>query len=163
MRKGLWTVLCFVLLTGCVALSMGWGGHRGDRENSAVKQLEAAVGDEYEKQLEVKTVATVIYENENDTSKIIYRVLETTYCNGDADEPWVFHEEKFLLRFSAGEIRNSERKKIKGWDAVLYRCAEKSYLCWVCSPEVSCVLEYDPDSVGDEEIERMARSMKEAS
>ena len=51
-----------------------------------------------------------------------------------------------------------ETMKIQEWDAALYKTKEHCYLCWTYSPEVSYVLEYNPEAVSDDEIIMMAES-----
>ena len=48
--------------------------------------------------------------------------------------------------------------KIQDWDAALYKKGESAYLCWTYSPEVTYVLEYNPEQLDDSEIIKMAES-----
>jgi len=60
--------------------------------------------------------------------------------------------------FNPESANNCKEMKIKDWDAALYEFDELSYLCWTDTPEVSYVLEYNPDVIPDEEILKMAES-----
>ena len=51
-----------------------------------------------------------------------------------------------------------EEMKIQDWDAALYKKGESAYLCWTYSPEVTYVLEYNPEQLDDSEIIKMAES-----
>ena len=48
--------------------------------------------------------------------------------------------------------------KIQEWDGALYKKGQSAYLCWTYSPEISYVLEYNPDLMEDSEILKMAQS-----
>ena len=48
--------------------------------------------------------------------------------------------------------------KIQDWDAALYKKDDVAFLCWTYSPEVSYVLEYNPNLIDDSEIIKMAES-----
>ena len=47
---------------------------------------------------------------------------------------------------------------MQDWDAAPYKTKSRGYLCWTDSPEVSYVLEYNPQTIADEEIIKMAES-----
>ncbi len=55
---------------------------------------------------------------------------------------------------------DSKETKILEYDAVIYTLNEREYLCWTISPEISCVLEYTPGTVSDEDIRLMAESVQ---
>lgn len=53
-----------------------------------------------------------------------------------------------------------EKMKIQEWDAALYKKEDKAYLCWTYSPEVTYVLEYNPNLIEDAEIIKTAESVR---
>ena len=62
--------------------------------------------------------------------------------------------------FEPESAESCREMKIQSWDGALYETSGHCYLCWTYSPEVSYVLEYNPDAVSEAEIIRMAESVK---
>ena len=43
--------------------------------------------------------------------------------------------------------------------AAIYQKDGRAYLCWTITPELSCVIEYDPTTEREEDMLRMAESV----
>ena len=128
-----------------------------------IERLEAALGDDYKKQLKTELVATLTYENKNeegDDGNIYYRILKTTYYEADPAEVTGLNTVAFNVLFPVDLMDSCEEMKIQDWDAALYKNDDVAYLCWTYSPEVSYALEYNPNAVEDWEIIKMAESAK---
>ena len=93
-----------------------------------IERIENALGDDFKKQTKTEVVATLVYV---DALGVLFNPETAVSC---------------------------ETMKIQEWDAALYKTKEHCYLCWTYSPEVSYVLEYNPEAVSDDEIIMMAES-----
>lgn len=120
--------------------------------------IEEALGDEYKKQTLTEVVATLVYGDGIESHNVNYHILKTTYYEADPAEVTGLHIDAFRVLFDPDYANSCQEMKIQDWDAALYETDERSYLCWTYSPEVSYVLEYNPDAIADEEIIKMAQS-----
>lgn len=120
--------------------------------------IEEALGDEYKKQTLTEVVATLVYGDGIESHNINYHILKTTYYEADPADITGLHTDAFRVLFDPDQADSCQEMKIQDWDATLYEAGERSYLCWTYSPEVSYVLEYNPDAIADEEIIKMAQS-----
>lgn len=153
MRK--FTMLCTLaalLLSGCADVQ------RQPEPLEIIQNIGDALGEEYEQHSVSTVLATLVYESEDGASSIRYHILQTTYC-GEAPENLKLHIDAFSLVFEPEDAELCESIMIRECYGAIYRTADRAYLCWTCSPEISCVLEYDPEAVRQEEIVRMARSV----
>lgn len=124
-----------------------------------MERIEAALGDEYKKQSMTELVATLRY-GDKEGNTVNYYILKTTYYEADPAEVTGLNTEAITLIIDPETADACQEMKIQDWDAALYEKGELSYLCWTYSPEVSYILEYNPDAVTDEEIIKMAESAK---
>ncbi len=151
-------VVCFAVIIGVVICKQKPAEPTPDE---MVSRLEAALGDEYKKQLKTELAATMIYgDRNNEENKIYYRILKTTYYEADPAEVTGLHTEAFNVLFPVDSMDSCEEMKIQDWDAALYKKGDVAYLCWTYSPEVSYALEYNPNTIADSEIIKMAESAK---
>lgn len=121
-------------------------------------RLDEALGDEYKKQTMTEVVATLVYGDGTESHNINYHVLKTTYYEADPTKVTGLNIDALRVLFDPDHADSCQEMKIQDWDAALYEVGERSYLCWTYSPEVSYVLEYNPDAIADEEIIKMAQS-----
>ena len=89
---------------------------------------------------------------------INYHILKTTYYEADPNDVTGLNVDALGVLFNPETAVSCETMKIQEWDAALYKTKEHCYLCWTYSPEVSYVLEYNPEAVSDDEIIMMAES-----
>ncbi len=153
-------VLAFIILLGSITIFAVSHTEKSSQQADFGGRIEAALGDEYKKQTETIVAATVTYADK-DENEILYYCLKTTYYEADPSEVTGLDVNALCVLFDPELARSCEEMKINEWSAALYRFDELSYLCWTCTPETSCVLEYDPDVVADEEIIKMAESARE--
>lgn len=121
-------------------------------------RLDEALGDEYKRQTMTEVVATLVYGDGTESHNINYHVLKTTYYEADPTKVTGLNIDALRVLFDPDLADSCQEMKIQDWDAALYETGERSYLCWTYSPEVSYVLEYNPDAIADEEIIKMAQS-----
>lgn len=123
-----------------------------------VQAVEKALDDDFKKQSKTEVVATLVYGNEKKEESINYHILKTTYYEADPNEITGLNVDAFKVLFNPESASSCEQMKIQNWDAALYKTKSRGYLCWTDSPEVSYVLEYNPQTIADEEIIKMAES-----
>ena len=61
-------------------------------------------------------------------------------------------------RIAAATV-NKRECTVNEYDAFQCEIADRTYLCWTLSSEISCVIEYDADAIKEENILRMAESV----
>lgn len=150
-------VACILVLAFMVA--------RGKSQNSTespdkmLERIENALGDEYKKQSMTELAATLKYGDE-EGNEINYYILKTTYYEADPAEVTGLNTEAIKLIVDPDRADSCQEMKIQDWDGALYETGKLSYLCWTYSPEVSYILEYNPDVIPDEEIIKMAESAR---
>ena len=119
--------------------------------------IHEVLGDEYKKQTETVVAGTLKYADKEGNA-INYHILKTTYYEADPNAVQGLNVDALGVLFDPDRAISCKEMKIKDWDAALYVFEELSYLCWTDTPEVSYVLEYNPDTIPDEEILKMAES-----
>lgn len=162
MKKKL--VLVFVavfLILGVVFAFGAMAKENEDTPRDMANQIEAAIknvlGDDVKKQTETVVAGTIKY-GDKEGNEINYHILKTTYYEADPSEVTGLNVNALGVLFNPESANNCKEMKIKDWDAALYEFDELSYLCWTDTPEVSYVIEYNPDVIPDEEILKMAES-----
>lgn len=58
---------------------------------------------------------------------------------------------------------NSRNTKVLDYDAIIYTLEGREYLCWSLSPEDSCVLEYTPGTISEDDLWMMAESVQNSN
>ena len=99
-----------------------------------------------------------MYGNGEEDANINYHILKTTYYEADPNEITGLNIDALNVLFNPESANSCEQMKIQDWNAALYKTNSRGYLCWTDSPEVSYVLEYNPQTIADEEIIKMAES-----
>lgn len=130
-----------------------------DNANKMIERIENALGEEYKKQSMTELAATIQY-GDKEGHTINYYILKTTYYEADPTEVIGLNTDAISLIVNPETAESCIEMKIQDWDAVLYKTDTLSYLCWTDTPEVSYILEYDPDAVADKEIVKMAESAR---
>lgn len=161
MKKKRWILLFAVLIILSLIVLIGALANKKESPQNMMDNIESAIkevfGDEYKKQSETVLAGTLKY-SDKDENDINYHILKTTYYEADPLEITGLNVEALQTLFNPDSANDFKELKIKDWNAALYEFDELSYLCWTYSPEVSYVLEYNPDVIADEEIIKMAES-----
>lgn len=137
-----------------------WNNNALSDPKKVIQRVENALGEDFKKQTMTEIAATLVYSDGNENNNINYHVLKTTYYEADPNDVTGLNVDALNILFSPDTAISCEEMKIQEWDAALYKTTEQCYLCWTYSPEVSYVLEYNPNAVSDEEIIKMAQSAK---
>ena len=130
-----------------------------EKENNLVKGIKEIETAGWESQSMTEVVKKVQYINENGDT-IDYYICRTTYHTDTAkiSDEWNREAVELIVPFNL--IENGRKCKVNEWKAEIYEGIDRSYLCWTISQEISCILEYNPATVQEEDILRMAESVK---
>lgn len=161
-RKRLTTVAVVLVLLVMVFLFIKsrWNDGELSEPDKMIQRIENALGDDFKKHTKTELAATLVYGNGKESDNINCHILKTIYYEADPNDETGLNVNALRVLFDPETAVSCEIMKIQEWDAALYKTKENSYLCWTCSPEVSYVLEYNPEVVSDDEIIKMAESAK---
>ena len=85
--------------------------------------------------------------------------MKTTYGEaGDPSSVTGLNTDALNVLFQVDMMDSCEEMMIQDWHGALYKKDDTAFLCWTVDPEVSYVLEYNPQTIADEEIIKMAES-----
>ena len=90
---------------------------------------------------------------------IQYYFCKTTYFD-EIPELTGVHLEAIRGVIDPDMAEDSRESKVLDYDAVIYTLNGREYLCWSLSPEDSCVLEYTPGTISEDELWLMAESVQ---
>ena len=124
------------------------------------KAAEEVLGEDIQQVSKTELVATLTYGHETDKdNNIYYRILKTTYGEaGDPSSVTGLNTDALNVLFPVDMMDSCEEMMIQDWYGALYKKDDTAYLCWMCDPEVTYVLEYTPSKMPDSEIIKMAES-----
>lgn len=163
-KKGLIITLSILVLIVAVIVVIFTNNHKEDDSfDDMVERFESAakdvLGEDLQKVSMTELAATITYGNGNEENNIYYRILKTTYYEGgDPSSVTGLNTEAFNVLFPTESMDSCEEMMIQDWYGALYKKDDKAYLCWTYDPEVSYVLEYNPNTIDDSEIIKMAES-----
>lgn len=110
------------------------------------------------KSLGYTEVTQISYVHE-DGYDIQYYFCKTTYFD-EIPELTGVHLEAIRGVIDPDTAESSRDTKVLDYDAIIYTLEDREYLCWSLSPEDSCVMEYTPGTVPEEDIWTMAESVQ---
>ncbi len=120
---------------------------------------EEVLGEDIKKVSKTEVAATLTYGNGDEDCNIYYHILKTTYYEaGDPSAVTGLNTEALGVLFPVESMDSCEEMMIQDWHGALYKKGDKAYLCWTYDPEVSYILEYNPNKLEDSEIIMMAES-----
>lgn len=102
------------------------------------------------------TQISYVYKDESD---IQYYYCKTTYFD-EIPEITGVHLDAIEGVIDPDMAESSRDSKVLDYDAIIYTLNGREYLCWSLSPEDSCVMEYTPGTVPEEDIWMMAESVQ---
>ena len=91
---------------------------------------------------------------------ITYYCCQTSYLSDESGEYTGLNTDAIGMVIDFAQINNRRECKVNEYDAFQCEKGDRSYLCWTISPEISCIIEYDADSITDADIFRMAESVQ---
>lgn len=146
-----------ILLVLAVAITFANRPTPEDEMMNMLNRVENALGDEWKKQT-VTEVSDLVY-SDNEGNNIVYYVCVTTYYEADAIKQSGLNIEAISAVISPDEAESFRECTISGLPAAIYQKDRQAYLCWTITPELSCVIEYDPAVECEEDMFRMAESV----
>ena len=120
---------------------------------NALKEVDA----DYECQSVAKVTPFPYTDSEGNT--IVYYCIQTAYLENESGNHTGLDMDAIGLVIDVSQIKNRRACKTNKYDAFLCDMGDRSYLCWTLSLEISCVIEYSPDDVSEENIFQMVESV----
>lgn len=96
---------------------------------------------------------------DSEGNTIVYYCIQTAYLENESGGYSGLDMDAIGLVIDVSQIENRRACKTNEYDAFLCDMGERSYLCWTLSSEISCVIEYSPDDVSEENIFQMVESV----
>ena len=116
------------------------------------------VDDDYECK-SISKVTPYTYANPAGNT-IVYYCCQTTYITDEHGDDTGLNTETLGMVVDFAKMENKRNCKVNEYDAFQCEMGERSYLRWTISPEISCIIEYSADVIGEADIFRMAESVQ---
>ena len=113
------------------------------------------------KSLGYTEVMKISYEIEGG-GDIQYYYCKTSYFD-EIPELTGVHLEAIRGVIDPDMAENSREAEVLDYDAIIYTLEGREYLCWSLSPEDSCVLEYTPGTISEDDLWMMAESVQNSN
>lgn len=157
-------LVCVLVITAAICIVGGIAaGAEGDKTDAEkmkemadrVEDAILSVDDSYKKQVEIVTYPLTYSDASGNT--IIFTQCHTKYYDADPAEVTSLHIESIeSVVTMPDEYENCTVGEMVGaW----FSKDDRAFLCWTITSEVSCVIEYSPDSVTRADIFKMAESV----
>jgi len=157
-------LVCVLVITAAICIVGGIAaGAEGDKTDAEkmkemadrVEDAILSVDDSYKKQVEIVTYPLTYSDASGNT--IIFTQCHTKYYDSDPAEVTGLHIESIeSVVTMPDEYENCTVGEMVGaW----FSKDDRAFLCWTITSEVSCVIEYSPDSVTRADIFKMAESV----
>lgn len=156
-KIGLFILAVCILLILATAIIYANHPKAEDEMMDMLNRMENALGDEWKKQTVTKVSDLVFSDDEGNT--IVYHVCITTYYEADFPEQPGINTEAISSVIIPEEAESVRNCTVSDLPAVIYQKDGQAYLCWTITPELSCVIEYDPATENEEDMLRMAESV----
>jgi len=91
---------------------------------------------------------------------ITYYCCQTSYLSDESGEYTGLNTDAIGMVIDFAQIQNRRDCKVNAYNAFRCEIGEHSYLCWTISPEISCIIEYGADTIGEKDIFKMAESVQ---
>ena len=115
------------------------------------------VDEDYECQSVSKVTPFTYTDSEGNT--IVYYCIQTAYLEKEFGDDTGLDMNAIGMVIDMTQIENKRECKVTEYDALLCEIGDRSYICWTVSTEISCVIEYSPNSVDEASIFQMAESI----
>ena len=164
-KKKLLTILCCVFVVAVAVTALATAKAFAEAEKTEAEKMREmadrvedailSVDDSYKKQVEVVTYP-LTYQDANGNT-IVFTQCHTKYFDANPAEVNGLHIESIeSVVTMPDEYENCTVGDMVGaW----FEKDDRAFLCWTISPEISCVIEYSPESVAKTDIFRMAESV----
>lgn len=116
------------------------------------------VDDDYECK-SISKVTPYTYANPAGNT-IVYYCCQTTYIADEHGDDTGLNTDAIGMVIDFTQIQNRRDCKVNAYDAFQCEVGDRSYLCWTISPEISCIIEYGADTIGEKDNFKMAESVQ---
>ena len=127
------------------------------KEIYKVENALKEVDEDYECQSVSKVTPFTHTDSEGNT--IVYYCCQTAYISNESGEYAGLNMDAIGMVIDISQIENKRECTVNEYDAFQCEIADRTYLCWTLSSEISCVIEYDADAIKEENILRIAESV----
>ena len=103
-----------------------------------------------------RAIITAQYTNDQGDELNVY-VCKAVYAEGETRKLTAL-ELAYKEIIDPSTAEETYTYKVDGVTAMLYKKEGRGYLCWATSDDVSTVIDYDPESVTEEEVFLMMKS-----
>lgn len=141
--------LCF-LFTACSDIA------RDDMQD-VITRVETALDENWEKRSKTE-VFPLVYGDDAGHS-IVYYLCLTTYYNTAPTKPAALDTDAICTVLDPDTAEKVRDCDVNGLPAAIFHKDALAYLCWTVSPEISCILSYDPTVQDENDIFHMAQSV----
>lgn len=97
---------------------------------------------------------------DSEGNTIVYYCCQTTYIEDVYGDDTGLNTDAIGMVINFAQIKNRRDCKVNAYDAFQCEVGDRSYLCWTISPEISCIIEYGADTIGEKDIFKMAESVQ---
>ena len=165
-RKVLWAVgigsSVLVLIMG-VARYIDVRNHQTDpnwQMAQEIYKVESALK-EVDEDCECQSVSKVtpFTYTDSEGNTIVYYCIQTAYLENESGDDTGLDMNAIGMVVDMTRIENKRECTVNEYYAFQCEIADRTYLCWTLSSEISCVIEYDADAIKEENILRMAESV----
>lgn len=115
------------------------------------------VDEDYECQSVSKVTPFTYTDSEGNI--IVYYCCQTAYPENESGKYAGLNMDAIGLVIDISQIENKRECMVNEYDAFQCEISDRKYLCWTLSPEISCIIEYSPQAISEENILRMAESV----
>ena len=125
-----------------------------------IYKVESALK-EVDEDCECQSVAKVtpFTYTDSEGNTIVYYCIQTAYHENKSGDDTGLDINTISMVIGPELIGNERECSVNEYDAFLCELGDRSYLCWILSPELSCVIEYSAEAISEESIFRMAESV----
>lgn len=92
-------------------------------------------------------------------NNIVYYCCQTVCLSDTSGKYAGLDMDAIGLVIDLERIENKRKCAVGVYEAFQCEIEDRAYLCWTLSPEISCVIEYSPDTITESDIFRMAASV----
>ena len=164
-KKKILTIPCCVLIVAVAVAALATAkAFADDEKTDAEKMREMAdrvedailsVDDSYKKQIEI-VAAPLTYQDAKGNT-IVFTQCHTKYYDTEPASVTGIHTEAIESVVTLPE--EYEHCAVGEMVGAWFKNGDRAFLCWTISAEISCVIEYSPESVAKTDIFKMAESV----
>lgn len=144
-------LLTLCLFTACTSPA------EPDELDKTAEQIEQALPEEYIKQSETQVYDFTFSDGQN--GNMVYYICLTTYYEASPASVVGLDTNAISAVFDAEHTPVLREFEVSGHSAAIYQGENCRYLCCTSTPEASMVLEYDPDTLSEEDAIKVMESV----